>query len=114
MHLPLNALTTSKQLLYKIYSLPSIGRNMLPLVKSRLQLINLTRKVINCKTINTYFYKHNATKQIQTPITDTGWVCKQYQQENKCLCVNACVYFKETETKIRILLIYMQKNKCLL
>ena len=56
MYLPLNALTTSKQLLYKIYSLSSIGRNMLPLVKSRLQLINLPRKVINRESINTYFF----------------------------------------------------------
>lgn len=110
MHLPLNALTTSKQLLYKIYSLSSIGRNMLPLVKSRLQLINLTRKVINCKTINTYFYKHNATKQIQTPITDTRSVCKQYQQENKCLCVNACVYFKETDKDTNIVNIHAKEQ----
>lgn len=79
MYLPPNALTKSKQLPSKIYLLSSIGRNALPLVKSRLQLINLTRKVINCKTINISLniIPPKKKKQFQTPITDTRRVCKR-------------------------------------
>lgn len=78
MYLPPNALTKSKQLPSKIYLLSSIGRNALPLVKSRLQLINLTRKVINCKTINISLnIIPPKKKQFQTPITDTRRVCKR-------------------------------------
>ena len=75
MYLPPNALTKSKQLPSEIYLLSSIGRNALPLVKSRLQLINLTRKVINCKTINISLNIIPPNqKQFQTPSRS---VCKR-------------------------------------
>lgn len=89
MYLPPNALTKSKQLPSKIYLLSSIGRNALPLVKSRLQLINLTRKVINCKTINISLNIippkkiNNFKHQLLIP---EGFVNEghRYQKESKC------------------------------